>query len=292
MVLVEVPAGEYNMGSQESAADLVKAFPASGKGPEYFADEYPSHPVRITHPFYMGRYEVTVGEFKQFIEDSGYKTEAEADGEGGWGYDAEAQRCVGRRPRFSWRDAGYPQTDHFPVINVSWNDAVAFCQWLSKKDGRAYRLPTEAEWEYADRAGMRTRYSSGDSPSTLPEIGRMIDPVRHPQFGHVQEIEILSGDGTAFPVAVGGYKPNAFGLYDMHGNAWEWTNDWYGEDYYSKSPVDDPKGPLEGDVKVRRGGGWNSFPLWARSAFRNWNSVDSRCVNLGFRVVATKSQTN
>lgn len=102
---------------------------------------------------------------------------------------------------------------------------------------------------------------------------------------HVQEVQIPP-DSLAFTCPVGRFPANRFGLHDVHGNVWEWTADWYAEDYYARSPVDDPPGPPDGNVRVRRGGGWNSFPLWARASFRNWNSEDTRCVNLGFRVAS------
>lgn len=272
------------MGATEPAEALVKAFPDSGKTADYFADEYPQHRVRITRPFLLGRFEVTIGQFRRFVQETGYRSEAESDGTGGWGYNANTQQCEGRKAGYSWQVPGYPTHDEQPVVNVSYNDAQAFCRWLSQKEGAKYRLPTEAEWEYANRAGSNSRYSNSEDPAKLPQFARAIDVSRHAEFGHVQELKIELNDPTAFPAAVGSLAPNAFGLYDMHGNAWEWVADWYGEEYYANSPVDDPKGPAMGELRVRRGGGWNSFPIWLRSSFRNWNTPNSRCVNLGFRV--------
>jgi len=286
--LVAIPAGTFQMGGTEPPENVVATFSVADRGPEYFADEYPRHQVRITKPFWLGKYEVTVGQFRRFTDETGYRTEAETDGTGGWGYNSALHQCEGRKPQYTWRTPGYEQRETYPVVDVSYGDALAFCRWLSAKEGRTYRLPTEAEWEYANRAGTETRYATGDAPETLLGAARAIDVTRHPHFGHVQELEILPEDPSAFPVAVGSLIPNSWGLYDMHGNVWEWVADWYDERYYAKSPVDDPQGPLSGELRVRRGGAWNSFPLWERSSFRNWNSPDSRCVNLGFRVAANR----
>jgi sulfatase modifying factor 1 len=163
---------------------------------------------------------------------------------------------------------------------------VAFCQWLSEKEGRRYRLPTEAEWEYACRAGTRTLYAMGDDPADLTANSRTLDPAHADVQQHVHQLPISPGGPIAFTCPVGQFAANRFGLHDMHGNVWEWTADWHGDDYYAHSPLDDPPGPPETDVRVRRGGAWNSFPLWARSSFRNWNMEDARCLNLGFRVAA------
>ena len=170
--LEPIPAGEFLMGGQETAEELVKGFAAYKRSPDFFADEYPRHRVRITRPFYFGKFEVTVGQFRKFVEAAGYKTEAETDGQGGWGYDPVTGKCNGRELRFNWKNTGFPQTDEHPVLNVTWNDAVAFCRWLSKKEGTTYRLPTEAEWEYACRAGTTTRYNNGDDPDELPKAGK------------------------------------------------------------------------------------------------------------------------
>lgn len=286
MELVRIPAGEFLMGGVESAEALLKAFPSEKRPPEYFADEYPQHRVQITHAFWLGRFDVTVGQFRQFVSETGYVTEAEADGEGGWGYSPATRRIEGRNPRYSWRYTGYAQSDHHPVVNVSYNDAQAFLAWLSRRDGRSYRLPTEAEWEYANRAGQQMRYSNSNDSGDIPKFARALDLSRHHEFGHVQELEIDANDPTAFPIPVGNLEPNGFGLYDMNGNVWQWVSDWYSDTYYAESPQKDPPGPASGDRKVRRGGAWNSFPIWLRSSFRNWNTPNSRCANLGFRVAA------
>jgi formylglycine-generating enzyme required for sulfatase activity len=283
--LVLIPAGEFLMGGVEPAESLAQTYSRYHRPATYFADEYPQHRVRISRPFYMGQTEVTIAQFRQFTTETGYRTEAEIDGKGGWGYNAETRKCEGRRTRFTWRDPGFPQSDNHPVVNVTWNDAQAFLQWLGKRDGHTYRLPTEAEWEYANRAGSTTRYNTGSDPLSLQPAANTLDDTGITEFPHVGEELIASGAKIIFTAPVAQYRPNAWGLYDMHGNVWEWCSDWYGEKYYRKSPAADPQGPRKGNVKVRRGGGWNSFPLWSRSSFRNWNTPNSRCLNLGFRVV-------
>jgi eukaryotic-like serine/threonine-protein kinase len=241
MKLVLIPAGEFLMGS-----------PLRQRGTS--KEEKPQHVVRITRPFYMGMTEVTRGEFCRFVGDTGYQTEAEKRG--------------GHK---TWQDPGFEQTDEHPVVNVSWNDAVAFAEWLSQKEGPTYRLPTEAEWEYACRAGTTTRYSFGDDQS---------------QLGEYAWFEGNSGDRTH---PVGQKKANAWGLFDMHGNVWEWCWDWYADDYYKRSPTDDPRGPDEACTRVFRGGSWNIGPDYARSAFRMAYLPEHRFNGLGFRLARVQS---
>ena len=285
MTLARIPAGEFMMGNPESNEELAKAFPQYDISRiEGLADEKPLHKVRITKPFYLGIHEVTIHEFKQFVADASYKTEAEGDGTGGWGYNPKIAYFEGRKPEYSWRNPGFPQDDSHPVVNVSWNDAVAFCQWLSRKEGRTYHLPTEAQWEYACRAGTTTRFHNGADPEALAKVAALNDIKTAALFPQWKKYAIAASDGYEFTAPVGSFQPNAFGLFDMHGNVWEWCADWYGEDYYTKSPTLDPPGPESGGVRVRRGGSWHSWPLYMRASFRNWNSPDTRYVLVGFRV--------
>ena len=195
--------------------------------------EYPQHRVRITKPFYLGTYHVTRGQFRQFVADTGYKTDAEKGEEpGAFGWDPDKKE-FDFNEKYSWRNVGFEQTDEHPVVNVSWNDAKAFCEWLSKKENQTYRLPTEAEWEYACRAGTTTRYSSGDDPETLAKVGNVADATAKAKFPD-WTWTIKASDGYVFTSPVGSFQPNANGLYDMHGNAWQWCADWYGAEYYAK----------------------------------------------------------
>jgi formylglycine-generating enzyme required for sulfatase activity len=292
MKLELIPAGEFRMGSGESADDLVKAFPQYGITAEFLADEFPQHRVRISKPFYFSKYETTNGQFRQFVDATGYKTQAEREetgkrGSGGWGFNQEKQQFEGRDPKYNWRNPGFATPDKQPVVDVTWNDAVAFCEWLSKKEGKKYHLPSEAQWEYAARGGTKTRYWSGDDPDSLAKIANTADAdffAKFPNY-YPKDKTLSAHDGFALPAPVGSFSANPFGLCDIHGNVWEWTNDWYAKDYYANSPVDDPPGPASGGEKVRRGGAWHTAPLWSRVSFRNYNTVDSRYPNLGFRVV-------
>ena len=294
MPLVRVPAGEFMMGSDESPEVLAAAFPQyERKRFLKLDDEAPVHKVRITHAFYLGQTEVTVGQFRKFIEASGYVPESERDGTGGYGYNRDYDPATtvrgdafeGRNPKYSWHNPGFAQTDDHPVVNVTWGDAVAMSEWLSKKEGVRYRLPTEAEWEYACRAGTRTRYSSGEDPESLLSVANVFDADTAVNWPQWKPFALVGHDSYAFTAPVARFAPNAFGLYDMHGNAWEWVSDWHSDDYYAHSPVDDPQGPPTGDVRVRRGGSWHTWAFYARSTFRNWNSPETRYTLLGMRLV-------
>jgi formylglycine-generating enzyme required for sulfatase activity len=285
MKLTLVPSGEFTMGSGESAENTIDFFEKNYVGfvtPDDLKDEHPQHRVRITKPFYLGTYHVTRGQFRQFVKDSGYKTDAEKGKNPRWsGEENDSWQNLGFMP-------GFEQTDEHPVVCVSWNDAVAFCKWLNKKENKTYRLPTEAEWEYACRAGTKTRYHSGDDPETLAKVANVADATLKAKFPDWDFATIKASDGYVFTSPVGRFKPNAFGLFDMHGNVCQWCADWYGEDYYSKSPTDDPKGPDTGEFRVLRGGSWRSGPDECRSASRDGLKPDNSGNSAGFRVARTQ----
>jgi formylglycine-generating enzyme required for sulfatase activity len=251
MKLALIPAGKFRMGS-----------PDNEPGREKDDREGPRHEVEITRPFYLGVYPVTVGQFREFVNARKYQTEAETGGayglrDGKWGIDRQA----------NWRKPGFQQTDTRPVVCVSWNDAQAFCAWLSKKEGRTYRLPTEAEWEYSCRAGTFTRFYFGNDDSDLHN---------HAWY---------EGNSKPMTYPVGEKQPNAWGLCDMAGNVRNWCQDRYGKDYYKNSPKQDPPGPIAGDARVVRGGSWYHNLAQCRSAYRGADAPLYRGANHGFRVV-------
>lgn len=169
-----VPAGAFTMGGEEPAGAVAKAFSEQAA---LFAAEHPAHEVRVTKPLYFGATEVTRGQFRAFVEATGYRTDAEKDGGGV----TQFTTSTGGRERQmeNWRADGFPGlSDDHPVLGVTWADAVAFRAWLSQKDGKVYRLPSEAEWEYACRAGTKTRYWTGDDPESLADSGSSARPGR------------------------------------------------------------------------------------------------------------------
>lgn len=240
--LALIPAGKFVMGS-----------PADEKHRN--ADET-QHEVAITKPFYLGVFEVTQGQY---------------------------QKMMGLNPSsFSKNGPGKlrvanQDTSAYPVERVSWLDAVEFCKKLSAQEGKTYRLPTEAEWEYACRAGTKTVFHVGnDFNSNLANINGL----SYSSYGKEE-----AGPFWRSTTKGGDYKMNAFGLYDVHGNVQEWCADWYAEDYYAKSPKSDPQGPSGGTERVMRGGGWPSSAKACRSAARNHLPPEEKNYTSGFRVV-------
>ena len=242
MKLVLIPAGEFQMGSGESAEEVAQTF--SGAMVEHSAIEHPQHLVRITKPFYLGMYEVTQGEW---------------------------ETVMGSKP---WSESTRVKTGtDYPATYVSWEDAQEFCRRLSAKEGMTYRLPTEAEWEYACRAGTRTSFSFGDDASDLGE--------------HAWYCDNASKKNESYAHRVGQKKPNPWGLYDMHGNVLERCTDLIGP--YTPGNASDPTGPSTGSIRAIRGGHWDCPAWYCRSAYRCGGGLSDRNFIFGFRVAAVPS---
>jgi formylglycine-generating enzyme required for sulfatase activity len=240
------------------------------------SSEKPVHEVCLDD-FYIGKHEVTVGEFRKFVQETGYRTEAEwQDGCHGW----VGNRQEEKKREFNWHNTGFPQTEQHPVVCVTWNDAYHYIQWINTKKRNNYRLPTEAEWEYAARSsGKRYQYSWGNgNPS-----GNIADEVSGKELTGVT---LWKGyrDGYPYTAPVGSFKPNELGIYDMSGNVYEWVFDWQEDGYYGKSPRFNPRGPDTGRYKLLRGGAWDLEPETARTTSRYWNVAGARAVCMGFRL--------
>ena len=236
--MVLIPSGSFQMGDHL----------------DKMSNALPVHKVELDD-FYMDSHQITVGQFKRFLKESGYKPEAV---KGGW----EINRF--------WNEVKkYSPADKHPVIYASWNDATAYAKWAGK------RLPTEAEWEYAARGGqVGKRYPWGDDKNVA---------------GAHANHEGIGEEGTA---PVGSFEANGYGLHDMAGNAWEWCQDYYEWDYYSKSPVNNPRGPGKGQDQVLRGGCWYSGANDLRVAYRGRNHPlpSDRPYGNGFRCVSGLNQ--
>jgi formylglycine-generating enzyme len=287
--LVRIPAGKFTMGStDEEKKAAVKEAVAAGM-PEAAASDFFNgeiqHEVTISKPFYLGITHVTVDQFAAFVKNSGYKTDAEKEGSS-WGMEIKDGQLVGKKMAgCSWRNPSFDQKGDHPVVQVSWNDAQAFCAWLSKKSGKTVKLPAEAQWEYACRAGTKTAYPWGDNPDDGKGWANCADQSLKKKWPNAPaELTFFSwDDGFVFTSPVGTFKANAFGLYDMIGNAWQWCQDRYGD--YDKGAATDPTGAKKGDTRVRRGGSWYALPVRCRSAIRSAGlDSENRRVDFGFRV--------
>jgi formylglycine-generating enzyme required for sulfatase activity len=242
MRLVRILPGTFSMGS-----------PDGEDGRE--DHEGPKHSVQVSKTFYLGKYEVTQEQYQQVM-----------------GKNPSYFAPIGK----GWVLVGDQDTRNFPVDSVPWKDAVAFCRALSERPeeqaaGRKYDLPTEAEWEYACRAGTTSPFHFG---AQLNGTQANCDGTNPHGAGKGPYLERTC--------PVGSYPPNAWGLYDMHGNVWEWCKDWYKKDYYKSGEDKDPQGPAMGDPRVLRGGSWSSSARFCRAAGRLWYVPKAQC--LGFRV--------
>ncbi len=291
MKLVLIPAGEYTMGITQAEAAEVTGETESGAlsqteaaafVPRWTSGATP-HGIRLSSAFYLGKYEVTVAQFRNFAEGTGYKTHLESTGQGGWGYDASLGSWH-QTPGLTWRLPGIPQADDHPVVFVTWDDATSFCQWLERTERVRYRLPTEAEWEYACRAGTTTRWHCGDDVAALQQNANLADQSLRRKGARFTQF-LPWDDGYAFTSPAGRFQPNPLGLHDMAGNVHEWCADWYDAGYYAQSPPIDPSGPASGGDRVARGGAWTDQAGVCRSGIRITDIPQWGVANSGFRVV-------
>ncbi len=228
--MVKVEGGTFSMGSNQLHY-IIRS-----------KDENPIHSVTVSS-FSIGKYEVTVAEYKAFCNATNRPMPNSWTPSGGW-------------------------IDTHPMANITYNDAVAYCNWLNDVYDGNFRLPTEAEWEYAARGGNKSRGYIYSGSNDLEEVGF---------YGN-------NSRGGTHPV--GSKKPNELGLYDMSGNVWEWCQDWYDETYYSKSPRNNPRGPSSGSYHVLRGGAWGLEAVDCRVTTRYESGIDYRNLNRGFRIVS------
>jgi formylglycine-generating enzyme required for sulfatase activity len=280
--MIAVPSGTFAMGSPPAERDRT-------------GYQEQIRQVKLD-AFYMGSREVTAGEFRRFVEETGYRTGAEQAG-GAFAYN-ETEGAWEFRAGADWRRPGFRQNDDHPVVNTSWFDAVAYCNWLSEKEGLSpaytvsggdvrwdrnaggYRLPTEAEWEYTCRAGTATPFSTGGRIST-------------DQANYNGNLPYYNGNPGLFRKATmpaASFRPNPWGLCDMHGNAGEWCWDFYGlaKEGTENVVVENPAGPDSGAHRVNRGGGWDTAAKDLRSAARSSDFPETAGGSLGFRLARNK----
>ncbi|MFC1805413.1 bifunctional serine/threonine-protein kinase/formylglycine-generating enzyme family protein [Planctomycetota bacterium] len=272
ITMVLVPPGEFEMGSSLSAKDVHERF---GGDLKWYQVEWPLHRVRLTRAFYMSETEVTVDQFAEFVRQAAYRTDAEKRGKAWTWKDGK----YGWHEGATWREPYFPQSEQHPASCVSWNDAVAFCKWLSKKTGKEYALPTEAQWEFACRAGSAGLYPWGDRP----EDAQGKASIAGDEDGWPVPYKGVK-DGHRFTSPAGSFEANAFGLRDMIGNLWEWCQDWNGNRSVTETPRVEPTGSATGRKRVLRGGAWHDGPGYSRCSVRTAFPPDMVGLYYGFRV--------
>lgn len=262
--MVVIPPGSVSLGSAQSEAGQARS-------------EGPTHTLALENAIGVGKYEVTKAQFARFVQERGYTTGGGCFAWNGSRYEQDASK--------NWRNPGFAQTGNHPVVCVNWNDAKAYTEWLSQKTGRRYRLPTESEWEYAARAGDQASRPWDDNPS---------EACRYADVGDASAKRGVPGtsnwtfhacdDHHAYTAPVGSYRPNAFGLHDMLGNAWEWLQECWREDY---TPAGNGPG-ARCSRHMLRGGAWVDSPALVRYDFRFFIDPDDRDYYSGFRVVRSE----
>lgn len=246
--MIVVPSGDFDQGCSAGWDDKFAGCSES---------ETPVQSMKVKS-FALSRFEVTVGQFKRFVNETSYVTTAEKDANGCTIQTKDNKWILSRE--HSWKKPGFEQTDQHPVVCMSWIDAQSYIAWLSKSTGKSYRLPSESEWEYAARGGKANPFYWGDQPDRR----------------YANYLGVEGDDRWAFTAPVGSTTGNDFGLHDMLGNAWEWVGDCWRKDYNSECENE--------DVRVRRGGGWDNLPKSIRSAYRSKGYKAARSYLYGFRV--------
>lgn len=262
--MVWIPEGTFRMGGSISPESTVMRY---GGRVRHFQHEYPAHVVALDG-FWMGKFQVTNAQYRRF------KPEHSSMDYRGYSLDGDDQ----------------------PVVYVSWEDANAYCEWLSLESGKAYSLPTEAQWEYACRAGTNTVRYWGDDDESMGLYANTADDAARKVFldewpvsiRHVPFDFANTNDGYEVTSPVGSFLPNAFGLHDMIGNVYEYCADWYGEDYYGFSLQCNPPGPSRGEHRIVRGGSWRNFPYQCRAAFRGRTLPHETYNIIGFRIACSE----
>ncbi|MGD0089297.1 MAG: formylglycine-generating enzyme family protein [Planctomycetota bacterium] len=255
--------------------------------PDGLLDEKPVHTVTLTQPFYIGKYPVTVGQFRLFIKKMGYQTQCEKAGNKGWTViDGKWQEATD----INWENPGFKQSDAHPVVLASWQDAQAFATWVSELTGRDVRLPSEAQWEFAARGPKSLKYPWGDKWA-VGLSNHKDAALKNSGFADTPDAPCSKDDdGFAFTAPVGLYRNSSWcGAFDLAGNVSQWVQDRYAALYYGANPQGlaqiDPPGPGSGDERVVRGGSWSDVERDCRSARRMHVEPERWFANLGFRVV-------
>lgn len=275
-LLVPLPAGSFVMGAAPGEEER-EGLPRDQRG-----RSAPQHTVTIPRGFALGKYHVARAEFAVFQRETDRPMGSDC-----WVVKPGPSPSLDNPRNASWKNPGYEQTDHDPVACVLWEDAVAYAAWLSKKTGKSYRLPSEAEWEYAARAGTAGARYWGDDRNQACRYANVFDRTAYPTFSGVPRDPATSfdcSDGYVYTSPVGSFEPNAFGLHDMLGNAWQWVADCWHRSYESAPADGSPR--LTGDCgfRVTRGGSWNNVAWSIRSSYRNGVPVGLRVSFYGFRV--------
>ena len=280
--MVPLPPGTFVMGVPPGEEERENV-PPGLRG-----SSVPQHQVAISNGIALGRYDVTRAEFAAFVRETNYQTGVQC-----WIFalDSSDNRWkFQEKSGFDWRSPGFTQTDRDPVVCVSWNDAKAYASWLSRRTGKTYRLPTEAEWEYAARAGSPSVRFWGDERTQACRYANVADLAMAGTFNSQRDPErfFMCSDGFTYTAPVGSFEANAFGLYDMLGNVWQWTEDCWNQGY--RGAPADGSAWTTGDCghRVGRGGAWFSLPWFVRVGSRDRVEAGFRATSNGFRVARTQ----